>query len=115
MADDDKPHHGRRIGELNGKWAFLLKITVVCVPLSLPWFVWSTSEAFANQSFRNSGERFTQLDGAMLRADIMSVIAGLPPPEWRDRIKQVEANQNEMMRSIARIEAQLNRQAGAEP
>lgn len=60
----------KKIGELNGIWAILLRIHLAVVtgisPLILAWCTWLTSEAFKNQSFRESGERFTEEEARQL-------------------------------------------------
>jgi len=44
------------IGELNGKWAMMLKFTLVCFPiftgLIATWAIWVTCEIFESRSFR---------------------------------------------------------------
>lgn len=68
-------HAGKRIGDLNGKWAFGLKIAIATYPIFvtaiLSWGTWVTVQTFASKAFRESGDRFTQLDGANLRADMV--------------------------------------------
>lgn len=110
MADDS-----HKIGQLNGKWAFLLKITVICVPISLPWFVWSTSESFANMAFRNSGDRFTREDALIMRSDLVELIADSPGEAWRTRLAGIEANQMELMRAMVRVETRLDTVIGEQP
>ena len=51
----------QRIGELNGRWAILLKVTLVAVPAFttlmlasfLPWAVWVTGNIYRSQDHKN--------------------------------------------------------------
>lgn len=67
MDTDHEESHGTRIGELNGWWAFMLKVWLVLMPIlltgTLSLCVWLIGEAYANRSFRTSGERFSKIDG----------------------------------------------------
>jgi len=82
----------KTIGETNGVWAILLKVALLIVPLLIPWGVWVTRETLHNHTFRSSGERFTQLNGAQMEARLVDKISKLPPDDWRDRILTVEAS-----------------------
>lgn len=60
----------KKIGELNGIWAMLLKfqlaVFTAVLPLVLIWCGWLTSQAFQAQAFRESGERFTEAEARLL-------------------------------------------------
>jgi len=99
----------KAIGELNGWWALLLKISLAIFPVYCVfltgWAVWVTSETFANQAFRLQGGRMTDVDGVKLEASLKTYfhatlqplraeIHGMPPQDWRDRILKMEENQD---------------------
>ena len=100
-----------RIGQLNGPWSVLLRLALASYPLVLSWAVWMTVHQFQDEAFRTSGERFTQLDGAKLKAEVLAAIAaaGTFPQEWRDRIIKIEGKQDDMMKALARIEVVLEK------
>lgn len=85
--------NNKAIGELNGKWALLLKATLICIPVLttislasfLPWSVWVTGNVYTachtlTLVNRNSEDL----------KDIHSRIEQLPPKDWRDRIVVLE-------------------------
>lgn len=84
---------GPRIGELNGKWAMLLKATLVFVPVLttvvtaafLPWAVWVTSNIYTSQAVVLELNKITSRVESMDRE-----IRNLPPQEWRTRIIELE-------------------------
>ena len=100
-----------RIGQLNGPWSVLLRLSLASYPLVLSWAVWMTVHQFQDEAFRTSGERFTQLDGANLKAELLASVSSLtsPPQEWRDRIIKIEGKQDDMMKALARIEVVLEK------
>jgi hypothetical protein len=84
---------GPRIGELNGRWAFLLKITLVAIPtvttivtaFFLPWAVWVTNGTYA--SFATE-QAVVRLSGECV--EVQDIVRDLPPPEWKERIRNLE-------------------------
>ena len=91
---------GVRIGELNGRWALLLKTTVVVIPILtalvtaafLPWSVWVTSNIYTMQNTT------AVIDDLVKEAKAVDIrIDALPPDEWRARIRVLEddAKQNQ--------------------
>jgi hypothetical protein len=84
---------GTRIGELNGRWAILLKVTLVAIPCItslflasfLPWAIWVTGNIYTS----------CQLVGVVqaMKADMQSLdttVDNLPPPEWKARTIKLE-------------------------
>jgi len=72
---------GTKIGELNGPWALMLKLTLATYPLLIVWASFITANQIADNIFRGEGERFTKTDGAeqtkLLRAAADSKIASI--------------------------------------
>ena len=82
-----------RIGELNGRWAALLKITLVAVPLFtsialasfLPWAVWVTGNIYTSrQTAEIVGSMESKVD------NLNTTVQNLPPPEWKARTIKLE-------------------------
>jgi hypothetical protein len=68
-----------KIGELNGKWAFMLKVVLMLLFVSIPtffaWGTWVTTSIFEqNTAIQRLQDKTTQL----------------PPEDWRRRIEMVE-------------------------
>ena len=65
---------GKKIGDLNGRWAFLQKWFLISwTPLVvgvISWLAWMTSSVFELQKFADRGDRFTQQEGAVLERRI---------------------------------------------
>ena len=84
---------GPRIGELNGRWAMLLKLTLIAVPVLttlitaafLPWAVWVTSNIYASQQ---TVEIVRQLSVDVHEIEVK--VQNLPSAEWKDRIVKLE-------------------------
>lgn len=84
---------GPRIGELNGRWALLLKITLVAIPtlttivtaFFMPWAIWVTNGTYA--SFATE-QTVVRLSGECV--EIQGTIRDLPPAEWKERIRTLE-------------------------
>ena len=108
----------KAIGELNGWWALLLKISLAIFPvycaLFTGWAVWITSETFVNQAFRLQGGRMTDVDGQKLEASLKAYMQvalqpmrvemrGMPPQDWRDRIQCMEEKQGDTHDNQIRI------------
>ena len=49
-------------------------------------------------AFMQKGDRFSQLDGALLELKFDRRLDSLPPQDWRDRINRIEANVEAMRR-----------------
>lgn len=107
----------RKVGDLNGVWAILLRITLVAVPVvgsiitacGVPWIKWvSDSCHTANQTARIVEK--LAIDIEQIRVDM----AHMPPEDWRERIRQleVESRQNRqdhlnIMVSLEQIKTKL--------
>jgi hypothetical protein len=80
------------IGELNGKWASLFKISLVVTPLFISlvvtWGAWATQAVYGHDSrlaklegFAGEGERFTKSQADKMRAELQS--------EWLKEISEI--------------------------
>ncbi len=113
-----------RIGDMNGKYAILFKVALWAIPLMIgigtPWVIWVTAETFHNRYFREQGSRFTPEDNmkseTKLRNEFLleiknleRVISKLPPPEWKQKIHEMEITQRNMEKNQAVIIAAQER------
>lgn len=82
-----------RIGELNGRWAALLKATLVAVPVItslfiasfIPWAVWVTGNIYTSQRSTEILQQITSdLNALDARIDV------LPSQEWKERVLGLE-------------------------
>ena len=71
------------------------KLLVVCL---IPWCVWVTRNQMNTTAFMQKGDRFSQLDGALLELKFDRRLDSLPPQDWRDRIQRIETNVEAMRR-----------------
>ena len=101
--------HKQLIGELNGKWSILFRLALATYPFLITWCVWVTVQEFQDIAFRNAGGRFSETDGARLKAELIEKINAMPSQEWRDRIINIERDQREIARALVRIETKLER------
>ena len=97
---------GTNIGELNGRWAVLLKFCLVGVPLIvsifmasfLPWAVWVTGNIYTS---RQTAEIVQQISSDMKAVE--DRFDDLPPAEWRDRIRVLENESRQNQKDHAAI------------
>lgn len=99
FMSDSKP-----IGELNGGWAILLKISLVCFPifvtLSSAWCGWASVAIVQNSYFREQATVLQADNRDQIRA-INARIGAMP--EWRERVLSLEADQKRIVEQTARI------------
>jgi len=84
---------GQRIGELNGRWAMLLKVTLVGIPCLtslflasfIPWAVWVTGNIYTSRQIVEVVRTMQSESKA-----IDTRIDNLPPEEWKARIRVLE-------------------------
>lgn len=100
----------RRIGELNGPWALLLKMSLAAFPvimsILIPWLIWVTSEVFANKGFRESGERFSKQDALTMEARIMEHIATVKVNSLQIQYAREDIEELKMLLKELKIEVQ---------
>jgi hypothetical protein len=97
---------GNRIGELNGRWALLLKVTLVAVPVLttivvavfMPWSVWVTDGVYSS---RATEQIVVRLSGECV--EMKTVIESLPPLEWKERIRELEADSKQNFKDHSSI------------
>ena len=109
MTTEATPQKSRKIGDMNGPWAVMLRIALGTYPMVLAWGVWVTVQEFESKAFREQGNRFTATDGVLLESRINERLASLPPVSWQTRIINMEENQLDIIQRLARIEAKLEK------
>lgn len=101
---------GKPIGELNGPWALLLKITLVCIPVfgtaftavAIPWVRWQTETAYRSEETRIIVDELAESMTSINRR-----FADLPPPEWKDRVKLLETDARQNLQDHSDIKISL--------
>lgn len=100
---------GQRVGDLNGKWAFLFKTGVVILPIInacfLPWAIWVTTTLWdCSAAVRDGDKVISRIDGLcnehktdmeFMRASLKEMdfrFDSLPPQVWKDKITMMEAD-----------------------
>ena len=84
----------KTIGMMNGRWAWLFKVALICIPLLIALECWQTRSIFLLQG---DVKEIVHLHDAIaanteaIRAN-SEAIRTLPPQDWRERIKQLEAD-----------------------
>lgn len=105
----------RPIGELNGRWAFLLKLTLVLVPglcgifcaVAVPWVRWITATSYAAEDHLE--------EVVLMREELDTLdarIRQLPTAEWCDRIRMLEDQMRSNIEDHARIMISLEQIKG---
>jgi hypothetical protein len=105
----------KRIGDLNGKWAVMLKLVVlfgtVIAPLLLTWAVWVTTNVYSSQYHRQSTAEFEARIAQMERqfvenkvvrdqlANIVSKLQRITP----DRIEDIEEDYSELKKDVKQM------------
>lgn len=117
----------KRIGELNGKWAFLFKTFLTIFPFLILLLIWLVNSAWAaNEHISRQSETTDQIekilaahnaDMQFLRDEIKELnarINDMPSQVWRDKItcleidmKQNNADHADIKVSLAGIAAKL--------
>ena len=96
---------------MNGRWLVWFKITLVILPVALTllfaWAAWLTAEQFSDRAFRQAGPRYTSLDAEALELRLKTEIARLPPQDWQQRIRDLEANQVRILTILERVEKSI--------
>lgn len=105
----NEAHHVKQIGALNGPWSIMLRFMLATYPLVMMWAVWVTSQTFANQAFRLAGDRFTREDAVRMEVRINDKFASLPPQDWRDLIKSMASQLQQMNRILNENQIKLTR------
>jgi len=92
-----------KIGEMNGRWAVLLKFVLATYPVVLVWAGWiqTSLHNVDNRVTAIEASRFTASDGAALRDRVMEK-ANVPPTIVVYRLDTMEA-------ALVRIEAKIDR------
>ena len=100
----------KKIGELNGKWAFMLKafltLFLVITPTFFAWSTWVTVSIFDNNTQRVEERIYIE--------NIIEKLQHLPPPEgcppnseWKRRVESLE-NKTELLADYARAVEKKN-------
>lgn len=104
------------VGQLNGKWALLLKsmlaLGAVLLPFGVGWCTWATVQLFSLQNkfgaFEAVGPRYTatqaQVDQLTMRATILQDVAKNYPPQWlRDEVASMSRRLGTIEEDVAEM------------
>ena len=100
---------GQRVGDLNGKWAFMFKTGVVILPIInacfIPWAIWVTTTLWDCSAAIKDGDKIVdrielickehQADMAFMRSEFKEVdqrLDGQPPDIWKQKIASIESD-----------------------
>ena len=99
--------NNKTVGEMNGWWAFLLKVHLAVIssifPLIILWCIWLTQEAMSGSHFRTSQERFTQEDGRQLEAEAREAREALAR-SFDTRLDALDQDTTRILTILERIE-----------
>ena len=107
----------KKVGDLNGMWAFLFRVFLVLFPLMVAWSIWVTSSMYELKGFAQMGERMTQKDGLKMKLELLELIDkqvdrlddklnNLPPVDFVKRVDGLEDRLN-LLHEVM-IEIRLN-------
>ena len=106
-----------RVGELNGKWSILFRVSLVLMPFLVAWAAFVTRAVYDIRQdmaasharyevwmARTEGNRFTQSDWAVSLKQLNDDM----PPRWvRDALKRHERQIEKMHEKIDKLEGKL--------
>jgi len=92
----------KKIGELNGKWAFMLKVVLMLLFVSIPtffaWGTWVTTSIF---------EQSTSIQRLQDKTGTLPPITGcIPSEDWRRRIELMETKSDLLSNYTASVDKQ---------
>ena len=97
------------IGQLNGRWALLLKVALGTYPVilaaAITWSVWVTANIFELRAFAQQGPRWTAKDAELQTAIIKAWTEGrfkaeVPPKVVVERLIRLERIADETQKSV---------------
>ena len=97
------------IGQLNGRWALLLKVALGTYPVILAaavtWSVWVTANIFELRAFAQQGPRWTAKDAEIQTAVVKEWVEDkfsneVPPKPVTERLTRLERIADETQKSV---------------
>jgi hypothetical protein len=97
------------IGQLNGRWALLLKVALGTYPVilaaAITWSVWVTANIFELRAFAQQGPRWTAKDAELQTAVVKEWVEDkfrneVPPKPVTERLVRLERIADETQRSV---------------
>ena len=113
------PQERKLIGELNGKWALLFKISLVLTPLFISlivtWGAWTTSKVYAHdvaltrlESWKDIGPRFTAVDAQALELRVKEQVAEINERKFQALMAKLD----ELTMAINDLKVQMAKRGG---
>ena len=99
----------KKIGELNGPWAILLRAGLATYPMVVMLLVWIVKSIFELQAANSQGDRFTLQDAYALERRIDARFDQLPPADWREKIEALGRENLRIRDSMKNLENEFTR------
>lgn len=102
------------IGEMNGRWAMVLKMSLIIFPIFVSfgtgWATWATREIMSTSYTMFTSEDAKSLEVKMHSEidELSNRIHGMPPDEWRIRVMNLEEDGKESIRQNSKILVELD-------
>lgn len=94
----------KRIGELNGHWAFLFKFILLLALFVLPtvgtWSIWVTSNIFSTKSHIEQTEKYDDRISTLEKCSERNVVASQNVTTQIDKLEQTNKEQNQKIESL---------------
>ena len=97
------------IGQLNGRWAAMLKVALATYPIilaaAITWSVWVTANIFELRAFAQQGPRWTAKDAEIQTAVVKEWVEDkfrneVPPKPVIERLVRLERIADETQKSV---------------
>lgn len=112
ILDTDGESGAEKMPGLRGKWVVAMKVQIVLgyigLAFGVPWAAWITQDAIANETFRSSGDRFTQLDARDLE-DRQRIARDARFGQVEARLGKLEQDMARAVTILERVEANTRR------
>ena len=100
------------IGQINGKWAGLFKLSLSAMPFFAGWAVWTTSQIYEIKIRLGDGAPITQAEVRLIGRDtedavkryIDSKLESYPPPYLIEQVKSNSFNHQAIIERLNAVE-----------
>lgn len=108
----------KTLGQLNGRWAMLFKLSTILIPIVATAVSWNAGQLMdiKERVAKIEANRFTAADGLAVwqaMSEIREQMARLPqeaPPKWfADKVDRIEINMDRMSAEVAAMRALCER------
>jgi hypothetical protein len=104
---------GKPIGELNGKWALLLKIGLASIPvgavflsaIAVPWTRWVTTELGKHEASVQVTEQWKLTNPGFTLQDANNLRLTIKDEVGKEMVKEITVKLDNMQQAITRLES----------